>query len=181
VYVPLHTDVDYEATKGFARAVAQLLEARHPDRVVSRMSKALRTGKIFVDWSQNDIHKTTVCVYSLRARDRPTVSTPLRWSEVAETAESRDPRTLVFEASAVLQRVEKRGDLFEPVLSLEQELPPPPTEKKTAAPPTKPGRRRSPSARGDPVQPPRTEKAGMATHERQGGSARTTPRRKGAR
>jgi bifunctional non-homologous end joining protein LigD len=181
VYVPLNTGVDYDATKRFARAVAQLLESRHPDRVVSRMSKALRSGRVFVDWSQNDNHKTTVCVYSLRARERPTVSTPVRWSEVAEAAASRDARALVFEAATVLERVDEHGDLFEPVLTLEQELPPAPVEGKSAAPPAKPRRRRSPSARGGPVPPPRTEKAAKAKPARQEGSAGSAGSRKGAR
>ena len=182
VYVPLNTDVDYDGTKGFARAVAQVLEARRPDRVVSRMSKALRTNKVFVDWSQNDIHKTTVCVYSLRARERPTVSTPVRWSEVAEAAEEREPRLLVFESAKVLERVEAHGDLFEPVLSLEQELPAAPAVgKKSAAPPEAPRRRRSPSARSGSVPPPRKGKAGIAPRDRQAGSPRSGPRGAGAR
>jgi bifunctional non-homologous end joining protein LigD len=182
IYVPLNGEADYEATKGFAHAVAQLLEARHPGRVVSRMSKALRTGRVFVDWSQNDVHKTTVCVYSLRARERPTVSTPLRWSEVAQAAASRDPKLLVFEAAQVLERVGKHGDLFEPVLTLQQDLParPPGERKKSAAPPERPRRRRSPSARGDPVPPPRTQKAGMATPARQAGGPRPARGRPGA-
>lgn len=195
VYVPLNTDVDYDATKGFARAVAQLLEARHPERVVSRMSKALRAGRVFVDWSQNDDHKTTVCVYSLRARERPTVSTPVRWSEVAEAAHTRDGRTLVFEAATVLGRVLEHGDLFEPVLKLEQELPSAmPRDatdisrherarapSKSTAPPRKRGRRRSPSARDGPVPPSRPRKAAIADPERQAGGPRPERRGKGAR
>lgn len=123
VYVPLNTPTDYDETKTFARALAQLLEKRHPDRVVSRMTKALRTGKVLVDWSQNDEHKTTVCVYSLRARERPTVSTPVTWAEVTAALEAGDAGLLAFEAGAVLERVERLGDLFAPVLTLRQELP----------------------------------------------------------
>ncbi len=123
VYVPLNTPTDYDHTKSFARALAQLLEKQHPDKVVSRMTKALRTGKVLVDWSQNDEHKTTVCVYSLRAREKPTVSTPVTWNEVAAVLETRDPALLAFEAPAVLARVEKFGDLFAPVLDLKQKLP----------------------------------------------------------
>ena len=87
------------------------------------MKKELRGGKVFVDWSQNDASKTTIAVYSLRARDRPTVSTPLRWDEVEQAAAEGDPDLLRFEAAEVLERVERHGDLFAPVLELEQELP----------------------------------------------------------
>ena len=87
------------------------------------MAKKLRKGKVFVDWSQNDQHKTTVAVYSLRARERPTVSTPVEWEEVEDAAEREDPTALSFEASEVLERVGRPGDLFAPVLELEQELP----------------------------------------------------------
>ncbi len=123
VYVPLNTPTTYDRTKPFARAVAQLLERRDRKLVVSEMTKALRTGKVFVDWSQNDEHKTTVAVYSLRAKDRPTVSTPLLWEEVEETASDGDPDRLVFTSDDVLARVAEHGDLFAPVETLEQELP----------------------------------------------------------
>jgi bifunctional non-homologous end joining protein LigD len=123
VYVPLDGRADYDATKGFARTVAELLEREEPDLVVSRMTKSLRAGKVFVDWSQNDFHKTTVSVYSLRARQRPTVSTPVTWEEVQTTAERGDPDLLVFTAEDVLRRVEEQGDLFAPVVSLKQRLP----------------------------------------------------------
>ncbi len=103
---------------------ARILERRHPELVVSDMKKSLRTGKVFVDWSQNDDHKTTVCVYSLRAKDRPTVSTPVTWKEVEQCLRKRDPAALVFEAEQVLARVEKLGDLFAPVLKKKQKLPP---------------------------------------------------------
>ncbi len=124
VYVPLNTAVTYEQTKPFARAIARLLEERHPDQVVSDMKKALRTNKVFVDWSQNDDFKTTVNVYSLRAKEQPTVSTPVTWQEVEQCLARKDPELLVFTAEQVLKRVEKSGDLFEPVLKLKQKLPP---------------------------------------------------------
>jgi len=124
LYVPLNTPgATYERTKGFSRAVAETLEAAEPELVVSRMAKALRAGKIFIDYSQNDEHKTTVCVYSLRARERPTVSTPITWDEVRACHDSGDPQDLVFEAAQVIERVSEHGDLFAPVLSLVQQVP----------------------------------------------------------
>jgi len=123
LYVPLNSEVTYAETKPFAKAVAETLERRFGDRVVSQMSKAKRPGKVLIDWSQNDRHKTTVCVYSLRAKERPTVSTPLEWDEVASALESGEPDRLVFDHAAVLQRVDEKGDLFAPLLSEEQELP----------------------------------------------------------
>jgi bifunctional non-homologous end joining protein LigD len=123
VYVPLNGRATYKTTKPYAQAVAQLLERMHPDGIVSRMTKRLRKGKVFVDWSQNTESKTTVAVYSLRARERPTVSAPLDWDEVATAAESGDPEPLRFEAPELLERVEERGDLFAPVLELKQKLP----------------------------------------------------------
>jgi bifunctional non-homologous end joining protein LigD len=122
VYVPLNSDT-YGKTKAFARAVAEALEAHHPDRVVARMSKALRPGKVFIDWSQNDDHKTTICAYSLRARERPTVSTPVEWDEVVSALKRENASRLRFESHQVLTRVRKLGDLFGPVLSLKQKLP----------------------------------------------------------
>jgi bifunctional non-homologous end joining protein LigD len=124
VYVPLNSaKITYERTKPFAKAVAELLEGAEPELVVSRMTKARRAGKVLIDWSQNDAKKTTVCVYSLRATERPTVSTPLDWDEVRAGGDSGDPAGLAFEAGEVLARVAERGDLFAPVLSLVQELP----------------------------------------------------------
>jgi bifunctional non-homologous end joining protein LigD len=123
VYVPLHTPTSYDETKPFANALARLLENEHRDLVVSDMKKALRVGKVLVDWSQNDEHKTTIGVYSLRARERPTVSTPVTWEEVERTFKKKDPSLIVFDAKQVLERVEKMGDLFEPVLTLKQRLP----------------------------------------------------------
>jgi bifunctional non-homologous end joining protein LigD len=124
VYLPLNVDdVTYEDTKPFAKAVAELLEQQAGDLVVSRMTRSLRPGKVLVDWSQNDEKKTTVNVYSLRARERPTVSTPLSWDEVRACEEAGDPGLLVFDARQVLERVERDGDLFAEALSLRQELP----------------------------------------------------------
>jgi bifunctional non-homologous end joining protein LigD len=123
VYIPLHTKTSYDQTKPFANAIARLLEHEHPDLVVSDMKKAVRTNKVFVDWSQNDRHKTTISVYSLRAREHPTVSTPITWEEVEQALRKKDAQRLVFEAKDVLARVEKMGDLFEPVLKLKQKLP----------------------------------------------------------
>ena len=124
IYVPLNTPVTYDETKPFAHELARLLEREHRDLVVSDMKKALRVGKVFVDWSQNDDYKTTVCVYSLRAKERPTVSTPVTWEEVGKCLKKEDPELLVFTSDQVLDRVEKLGDLFEPVLKLKQKLPP---------------------------------------------------------
>jgi bifunctional non-homologous end joining protein LigD len=125
VYVPLNTPVTYDKTKSFSLAVAQLLERKFPRMIVSKMQKTLRTGKVLVDWSQNDDKKTTVNVYSLRAKDHPTVSTPIDWKEVLETLRKKDPNLLTFESKEVLGRVESMGDLFAPVLTLKQKLPPP--------------------------------------------------------
>lgn len=123
VYLPLNREVGYEQTKGFARAVAQALERSDPGQVVSRQRKSLREGKVLVDWSQNDRAKTTVAVYSLRCRRQPWVSAPLRWEEVESLATHQDPEAARFEAGDVLQRIERYGDLFAPVLELGQELP----------------------------------------------------------
>jgi bifunctional non-homologous end joining protein LigD len=123
IYVPLNDKIHYEKTKPFAKAIAQLLEKQTPKEVVSKMKKAERGGKVFVDWSQNHQRKTTIAVYSLRARERPTASTPVSWEEVEAVAASGDGASLVFEASAVLERLERHGDLFAPVLELRQELP----------------------------------------------------------
>jgi len=123
LYVPLNTKTSYDETKPFAKALAELLEKQHPKHVVSTQKKELRPGKVLIDWSQNDEHKTTVNVYSLRAKARPTVSTPLTWDEVEEIHESGDPDIAVYDSDDVLARVEEHGDLFEPVISLKQKLP----------------------------------------------------------
>src|SRR5216684_1283011 len=107
IYVPLNTPISYAVTKQFAHALAKLLENEHKDLVVSDMKKQLRVGKVLVDWSQNDEHKTTISVYSLRARERPTVSTPVKWEEVEHALKKKDASLLVFEAGKVIERVEK--------------------------------------------------------------------------
>jgi bifunctional non-homologous end joining protein LigD len=123
VYVPLNVAVTYERTKPLARRIAELLEQRMPSLVVSRMTKRLRPGKVLVDWSQNDAHKTTVTAYSVRARERPTVSTPVSWEEVARARAEGEEALLHFTTDEVLARASDQGDLFAPVLSLGQELP----------------------------------------------------------
>jgi bifunctional non-homologous end joining protein LigD len=123
VYVPLNVPTSYEQTKPFARRIAELLEQRMPELVVSRMTKRLRPGRVLVDWSQNDAHKTTVTVYSVRARERPTVSTPVTWEEVARCLDEHDERVLTFVVGEVLRRAADLGDLFAPVASLRQKLP----------------------------------------------------------
>jgi bifunctional non-homologous end joining protein LigD len=116
VYVPLNSDVTYEQTKPFARQVAELLEQQLPDRITADMAKSKRRGKVLVDWSQNEWHKSTVAPYSLRARERPTVSTPVTWDEV-------ESGSLDYDHADVVKRVDKHGDLFAPVLTLVQTLP----------------------------------------------------------
>ncbi len=123
VYVPLNTPVTYDQTKALSRALAEHLEREHPTKVVSKMAKALRKGKIFVDWSQNDEHKTTVNVYSLRAKEQPTASTPVTWEEVAKTLKKKDGQMLTFRCEQTVARVKKMGDLFAPVETLKQKLP----------------------------------------------------------
>ena len=123
IYVPLNTPVSFDQTKDLSRALAQLLQAEHPDLVTSNMSKAVRKGKVFVDWSQNDEHKTTICVYSLRAKEEPTVSTPVTWEEVEDCRKKKKANLLKFRSDQTLARVKKMGDLFEPVEKLKQKIP----------------------------------------------------------
>jgi bifunctional non-homologous end joining protein LigD len=123
VYVPLNTPVTFDQTKDLSHALAQHLEREHGNLVTSNMSKSVRKGKVFVDWSQNDEHKTTICVYSLRAREEPTVSTPVSWDEVANCLKKKKADLLKFRSDKVIARVEKTGDLFEPVEKLKQKLP----------------------------------------------------------
>ena len=122
-FLPLNADPTYDQTKQFAKTVAETMEKHYRDRVVSRMTKSLRTGKVLIDWSQNTEHKTTVCPYSLRARPQPTVSTPVRWEEIEEAVRSRDAGRLVFTAGQAIERLEREGDIFAPVLTMRQELP----------------------------------------------------------
>jgi bifunctional non-homologous end joining protein LigD len=123
VYVPLNRDATFDDTKSFAKTVADAFQKDDPTRVTATMTKSHRAGKIFVDWSQNDRHKTTVCVYSLRARDVPSVSTPMTWDEVETAVVEGDEDAMRFEAADVLKRVEHFGDLFKPVLEVRQRLP----------------------------------------------------------
>jgi bifunctional non-homologous end joining protein LigD len=123
VYVPLNTPVTFDQTKDLSRALAQHLEGERGGLVTSNMSRAVRKGKVFVDWSQNDEHKTTICVYSLRAREEPTVSTPVTWDEVASCLKKNKADLLKFRSDNVIARVEKIGDLFAPVEKLKQKLP----------------------------------------------------------
>ena len=123
VYVPLNISVTYDEAKDLSGVLAQHLEREHADLVTSNMSKAVRKGKVFVDWSQNDEHKTTICVYSLRAREEPTVSTPVSWNEVKNCLKKKNAGLLKFRSDQVLSRVEKLGDLFEAVEKLKQKLP----------------------------------------------------------
>jgi bifunctional non-homologous end joining protein LigD len=124
VYVPLNTAVTYGQTKSFARATAELLEKNHPDKIVAEMAKNLRIGKVFIDWSQNADFKTTVGVYSLRAkRARPYVSLPIRWNELVNALKKSDAALLDFEPNKALQRLKRVGDLFAPLRTLKQRLP----------------------------------------------------------
>jgi bifunctional non-homologous end joining protein LigD len=123
VYVPLNTLVTFDQTKDLSRALAQHLEREHGTLVTSNMSKSVRKGKVFVDWSQNDEHKTTICVYSLRAKAEPTVSTPVSWDEVANCLKKKKADLLKFRSDKTLTRVEKMGDLFASVEKLKQKLP----------------------------------------------------------
>jgi bifunctional non-homologous end joining protein LigD len=115
VYVPIAEELTYAETKPTAKATAELLERERLDAVVSSMAKSLRAGKVLVDWSQNTEHKSMVCAYSVRAKERPTVSTPLMWKELEETLDAGDPARLVFDMGDVLERVQELGDLFETV------------------------------------------------------------------
>ena len=124
LYVPLNTPVTYAATNPFAHSLAQFLEREHPHLIVSNMAKALRRGKVLIDWSQNHEKKTTVAAYSLRGkRDVPYVSTPVTWTELERAHTRRDPQALFFTPDDVVARVRKHGDLFAAVLERKQKLP----------------------------------------------------------
>ncbi|MBV9007593.1 MAG: non-homologous end-joining DNA ligase [Verrucomicrobia bacterium] len=124
VYVPLNTATTYEATQPFSRAIAELLENGNPKLVVSDMSKNLRVGRVLIDWSQNADYKTTVGVYSLRAkRERPYVSMPVRWEELRKAMAKSDAARLEFQPEEALRRLDRMGDLFVPLLKLKQQLP----------------------------------------------------------
>jgi bifunctional non-homologous end joining protein LigD len=124
LYVPLNTKTSYEETRPFAQAIAQIVAKQDPENILAKMGKKTdRSGKVLIDWYQNNERKTTISVYSLRARERPTCSTPIAWDEIEAAARSGDGSSLVFEAEDVLRRIDEHGDLFAPVLELEQELP----------------------------------------------------------
>jgi bifunctional non-homologous end joining protein LigD len=123
LYVPLNSDATYDQTKDFALALAQLLENEHPDLIVSAMDPAKRGGKVMIDWSQNAPSKTTVAVYSVRARPQPRVSTPVTWAELEAAVEASDVALLQFSPEEVLKRLEELGDLQRPVLETRQQLP----------------------------------------------------------
>ena len=120
VYLPVNAEATFAQTKAFSKAVAELLAREEPGLVVARQTKSARTGKVLVDWGQNDVNKTTINVYSLRAMPRPTVSTPVTWDEVRA---AEKPEDLTFDAAEVLRRIDEHGDLFAPVLTLVQRLP----------------------------------------------------------
>jgi bifunctional non-homologous end joining protein LigD len=123
VHIPLNTPTSFEATKSFARALAITMQQAYPDRIVHDMKKNLREGKVLIDWSQNDPSKTTVNVYSLRARARPFAAAPLLWDEVSRYVRKGDSECFFLEAEEVLARVKKDGDLFANLLRLRQKLP----------------------------------------------------------
>lgn len=122
VYVPLNSGASFAETKAVSRRVAERLESLHPDRIVSKMSKKLRPGKVFIDWSQNDTAKTTVAVYSLRATERPCVSTPMSWSEIERGLRGKKLESFVFSPEHVVGRLKEIGDLFSEMLTLRQVL-----------------------------------------------------------
>lgn len=122
IYVPLNTPVTFDQTKQFARDLAEAFASEHSELVVSKMTKSLRKGKVLIDWSQNQDHKTTVCAYSLRGRETPTVSTPVTWKELEQALKKKKPGLLVFDSAMVLARVKRLGDLFQPVLKMRQRL-----------------------------------------------------------
>jgi len=123
IHVPLNTPTSYDITKPFARAFAVGMQEAHPERIVYDMKKALRPGKVLIDWSQNDASKTTILAYSLRAKTRPFVAAPLTWDEVIRCFKKDDSKHIFFETEQVLKRVKKMGDLFAEVLTLKQKLP----------------------------------------------------------
>jgi bifunctional non-homologous end joining protein LigD len=123
VYVPLNTPCTFDQTKTASREIADAVARDHPDLVVTNMLKKLRIGKVLIDWSQNDEHKTTVCVYSLRATPRPQVSTPLTWPELERRWKKRNLDGFRFSPDDIRGRIKKHGDLFAPVLKLKQKLP----------------------------------------------------------
>jgi len=124
VYVPLNRkETTFEDTKTFSKAVAEIMQKHYPDLVTAKMDKKYRKAKVFINWAQNDASKTMICVYSLRAREKPFVSFPLEWKELEKLAGISDPEKLQVITSEAVSRVEKEGDLFQEVLVKEQKLP----------------------------------------------------------
>jgi bifunctional non-homologous end joining protein LigD len=135
LYVPLNSGASYDETQPFARSLAEDLAAAHPRSIVADMTKALRARKVFIDWSQNADFKTTVGVYSLRAKaDRPFVSLPVTWDELKKAARTGDRERLFWDPDAALTRIESVGDLFAPVLTMQQALPHPGVRTSRAVP-----------------------------------------------
>ena len=125
LYAPLNGRAGFDRTRDFAHAVAARLEQEHPELIVTTVKREVRDGRVLIDWSQNALMRTTVNVYSLRARERPTVSTPITWREVERAAREGDPGMLVFDWQQALERIDRHGDLFRPVLDVRQRLPRP--------------------------------------------------------
>jgi bifunctional non-homologous end joining protein LigD len=125
IYVPLNTATTFDKTKTFARAVADRLVKDNPGEVTATMSRALRKGKIFVDWSQNDTHKTTVCAFSLRAKTEPSVSTPLTWAEIQSAVKHGKTDSLIFSPAEVIRRVSRGKNRWIEIQSTRQKLPDP--------------------------------------------------------
>jgi bifunctional non-homologous end joining protein LigD len=124
VYVPLNRkETTFENTKKFSKAVAGIIQKNYPDQVTSKMAKEYREEKVFINWSQNDSSKTMICVYSLRAREKPIVSSPLEWKELENLAEQGSPEKLQVIHSEAVSKAEKQGDLFQEVLVKKQKLP----------------------------------------------------------
>lgn len=122
--VPLNTPVTYEKTQPFAKTIAELMAQQMPDKVVSAMAKNLRRNKVLIDWSQNSEHKTTVCVYAMRAKhEEPFISAPVTWAELTQAVKKKKPKSLFFTPAATLKRIKLKGDLFAPVLKLKQKIP----------------------------------------------------------
>jgi bifunctional non-homologous end joining protein LigD len=124
IMVPLNSQVNFEQSKPMAHALAMLMEKADPKRVTTNMKRDLRAGKVFIDWSQNDEHKTTVCAYSLRGTPNPSVSTPISWAHLTRALKAADAKAFVFTPKQVLDRVKRKGDLLQPLLKTKQKLPP---------------------------------------------------------
>jgi len=123
VFVPLNSGVTFAETKQFSKAVAMILEKNYPELVTAKMAKTVRSGRVFINWSQNDASLTMICVYSLRAREKPYASFPLQWQELERLAGLGDPEKLQVLQGEAIARVEEKGDLFQEVLTKQQKLP----------------------------------------------------------